>query len=98
MPVDPRQEAIANLRGTTRTILDALDRAVRDRRRCQILSLGAPFTDDELAKIAPGLTVKMYEDTLTAYSALNAVLSDPTGNPTTALVALEAFSTGPGRI
>lgn len=97
MPVDPRQESIANLRATTRTILDALDRAVRDRRRCQILSLEEPFTDDELSQIVPGLTVKTYEDTLTAYSSLNAVLSDPAGNPTAALVALERFAVGPGR-
>jgi hypothetical protein len=97
MPVDNRQEALADLRVATRTILNALDQAVRSRRRCQILAVDQPYTDDEVAKVAPDLTVKKYEDTLAAYSALNAVLQDEAGNPTAALVALETFAVGPGR-
>lgn len=97
MAVDLRQEALANFRGSTRTILDALDRTVRDRRRCQILSIGRPFTDAEIAQVAPGLTAQAYENVLAACSALNAVLQDQAGNPTASLTALETFAAGPGR-
>jgi hypothetical protein len=97
MAVDSRQEALANLRVTTRSILNALDRAVSDRRRCQVLSTILPFTDAEIAQVAPGLTVQAYVNVLAAYSALNAVLQDQAGNPTASLAALETFAAGPGR-
>jgi predicted lipase len=97
MPVDLRQEALANFRTSTRTILDALDRTVRDRRRCQILSIDRPFTDEEIAQVAPGLTAQAYTNALAACSKLNDVLQDQAGNPTASLAALETFATGPGR-